>query len=51
MFRKQFFHNNTVGEQGRHHINFFGWGGGLCKSWTFYPEQYSELIEGSTKTE
>ena len=28
MFRKKFFHNNTVGEQGRHHINFFGWGGG-----------------------
>ena len=27
MFRKKFFHNNTVGEQGRHHINFFGLGG------------------------
>ena len=27
MFRKKFFHNNTVGEQGRHQINFFGLGG------------------------
>ena len=30
--------------------NFFGGGGGgLCKSWTFYPGQYSDLSEGATK--
>ena len=23
----------------------------LCNSWTFYPGQYSDLSEGSTKTE
>ena len=34
--------------QGRHHKNFFG---GLCKSWTFYPGQYSDLRESSTKIE
>ena len=28
----------------------FLWGG-LCKAWTYYPVQYSDLSEGSTKTE
>ena len=30
---------------------FLWGGGGLCKSWTFYLGQYSDLSEGSTKTE
>ena len=36
--------------QGRHHVNFFGGGGGFVKSWTSHPGKYSELGEGATKT-
>ena len=36
--------------QGRHHVNIFWGGGGLCKSWTSYPGQYADLSEGATKT-
>ena len=39
-----------MASQGRNYVNFFD-GGGLCKSWTFYPGQYSDLSKGSTKTE
>ena len=43
-----------MASQGRNYVNFFdegGGGGGLCKSWTFYPGQYSDVSKGSTKTE
>ena len=33
--------------KGRHQVNSLG---ELYKSWTFYPGQYSDLSEGSTKT-
>ena len=46
----------THAYQGRPHVISLvgggggGGGGGLCKSWTFYPGQYWDLSEGSTKT-
>ena len=36
--------------QGRHHVHFFGEGGGLCKSWASYPGQYSDFNEGAKIT-
>ena len=40
--------NFSTHRQGWHHVNFFG-RGELCKSWTSYPGQYSDLSEGATK--
>ena len=39
----------THAYQGRPHVISLVGGGGLCKSWTFYPGQYSDLTEGATK--
>ena len=36
--------------QGRHHVHFFGEGGGLCKSWASYPGQHSDFNEGAKIT-
>ena len=38
----------THAYQGRPHVISLV-GGGLCKSWTFYPGQYLDLSEGATK--
>ena len=47
---KKFDGIHMTGASSRQFLWWRGEGGGLCKSWTSYPGQHSDLSEGAPKT-